>query len=690
MPNRLANETSPYLRQHAQNPVDWYPWGEEALSEAQRTGKPILLSVGYSACHWCHVMAHESFENRAIAKVMNDNFVNIKVDREERPDIDQIYQLAQVMLTQRNGGWPLTMFLTPDQLPFFGGTYFPDRPRYGMPGFGELLERVRAFYDEHPEDIRAQGTQLAQALARTQPTAATHASSLTREPIDAAAHYLKQACDPVHGGLGGAPKFPHPDTLEFLMRRFASSNDREALELAMFTLTKMAMGGIYDQVGGGFARYSVDAHWAIPHFEKMLYDNGWLLRLYADAWSIQRDPLCERVVKETAEWAMREMQSPEGGYYSSLDADSEGEEGKYYVWTPEQVRALVTPGEFEIAAACFGLGELPNFEGRSWHLVLARAVGEVALERGLNEGAVQRMLDSVRAKLLAAREKRVRPTLDDKVLASWNALMIAGMARAARVFGKPEWLASARRALDFIRGTLWKDGKLLATYKDGRAHLDAYLDDHALLLAALIEMMQAEFEPADLEWAQALGDALMERFHDPRDGGFYFTSHGHERLIHRPKPGPDNATPSGNAVGALALNRLAFLTGEMRYADAAQSTLTLFWPQMARQPQAFCTMLGALEEHLEPPRTVVVRGARIDFAPWRERLDALYLPASIVLFVPVAAEPLSAPLAKPVTDNVNAWVCEGVTCMPPIASPDELRNLLELPKMPAYPQHPPA
>jgi uncharacterized protein YyaL (SSP411 family) len=562
MPNRLAKETSPYLQQHADNPVDWYPWGEEALAEAKRTGKPILLSVGYSACHWCHVMAHESFEDPEIARLMNDLFVNIKVDREERPDIDQIYQVAQAMLTQRNGGWPLTMFLTPEQLPFFGGTYFPDSPRYGMPGFGDLIQRVRHFYDENPEDIRSQGAQLSAALARTAPGGATQRAELNANALDEANDYLKAAFDREHGGFSGAPKFPHPDTLELLLRRYAALGDPEALELATFTLRKMAEGGIYDQVGGGFARYSVDAAWAIPHFEKMLYDNGWLLRLYADAWAITREPLYERVCAETAAWVMREMQSPAGGYYSSLDADSEGEEGKFYVWTPDEMRALLTEPEYAVASAAFGLGDPPNFENRHWHLVMARPVSEVARGLGMDADAAQRLLDSAKEKLRKAREKRVRPGRDDKALTSWNALMIHGMARAARVFARADWLASARAALDFIRHTMWRNGKLLATAKDGRAHLDAYLDDHAYLLAALLEMLQADFDARDLAWAGEIGEVLMEKFHDAAAGGFFFTSHAHERLIHRPKPGPDNATPSGNAVAAWALNRLSFFTGE--------------------------------------------------------------------------------------------------------------------------------
>jgi uncharacterized protein len=672
MPNRLANETSPYLQQHADNPVDWYPWGEDALAEAKRTGKPILLSVGYSACHWCHVMAHESFEDPAIARVMNELFVNVKVDREERPDIDQIYQVAQLMLTQRNGGWPLTMFLTPDQLPFFGGTYFPSTPRYGMPGFPDLLKRVRQFYDEHAEDVREQGQQLAAALARTVPRGGAHPSEFSGEPLDEAASELEGAFDPEHGGFSGAPKFPHPDSIETLLRRFAAKKDARALEMATFTLRRMAHGGIYDQVGGGFARYSVDERWEIPHFEKMLYDNGWLLRLYADAWAATREPLFARICRETVEWVLREMQSPEGGYYSSLDADSEGEEGKFYVWTPDEVRTLLTEDEFDVACTAFGLERPPNFENSHWHFVLAHEPDDRAL------------LDSARAKLLAARGKRVRPGRDEKILTSWNALMIGGMARAARVFERRDWLDSARRALDFIRGTLWKDGRLLATFKDGRAHLDAYLDDHAFLLAALIEMMQAEFRAADLAWAEELGDALVERFLDREGGGFFFTSHEHEALIHRPKPGPDNATPSGNGVAAWALNRLAFLTGEMRYSEAAAGTLALFLPQLQRQPSAFGSLLKALEEQLEPPRTLIVTGPRAAFGEWRDLLHAAYMPATTTLFIENGVAGLPPVLSKPEAERVNAWLCEGVTCLSPMDSAAQLRDFLDLPTMRAF------
>ena len=689
MPNRLANETSPYLQQHAANPVDWYPWGEEALAEAKRTGKPILLSVGYSACHWCHVMAHESFEDASIAKVMNDLFVNIKVDREERPDIDQIYQVAQAMITQRNGGWPLTMFLTPEQLPFFGGTYFPNAARHGMPAFPELLKRVRQYYDENPEEVRGNGEHVVTALASSVPRGGSHPSQFSALALDDAASQLAESFDRKHGGFSGAPKFPHPDSIELLLRRHARTGDKRSLDMAVITLRKMAEGGIYDQVGGGFARYSVDAEWAIPHFEKMLYDNGWLLRLYADGWAVTREPLFAKVCRETAEWVMREMQSPEGGYYSSLDADSEGEEGKYYVWTLDEVRAALSPEEFAAASLAFGLGEPPNFESHAWHLVVARPIAEVARKLKCRQADIEQLIESTRRKLYAEREKRVRPGRDEKILTSWNAMMIAGMARAGRVFGRADWIDSARRALDFIHRVLVKDGRLLATCKDGRAHLDAYLDDHAYLLAALLEMLQADFRPADLEWAEELGAMLMDRFHDPDAGGFFFTSHGHESLIHRPKPGPDNATPSGNAVAALALHRLAFLTGETRYSDASADTIALFWAQMQRQPTAFGTMLAALEEQLEPPGTVIVRGEPAALGPWHALLDAAYQPTRITLFVPPGARPLPPPLDKPASLTVNAWVCKGVTCLPPIANPEELRDSLKLPTIPRSIPHPP-
>ncbi|HKY01631.1 MAG TPA: thioredoxin domain-containing protein, partial [Burkholderiales bacterium] len=477
--NRLAQETSPYLQQHADNPVEWYPWGKEALALAKELDKPILLSIGYSACHWCHVMAHESFEDPEVAAVMNKLFVNIKVDREERPDLDQIYQTAHQLFNQRAGGWPLTMFLTPDQTPYFGGTYFPKTARYGLPGFPQLLEKVAHFYKEKREEVREQGAQVRAAFGNMVPHSTAHHSDFSPLVLDVALDTLKANFDGAHGGFGGAPKFPHTPDLEFALRRYAALNDMEARDIAIHTLTKMAEGGIYDHLGGGFCRYSVDAQWTIPHFEKMLYDNGPLLGLYADGWRVTQSPLFAQVAAQTAEWVMRDMQAPEGGYYSSVDADSEGEEGKFYIWSPAEATALLSDEEYDVVAKHWGLSQPPNFENQHWHLRVIEPLEKVASRLKIDISTAEERLASARTKLFAAREKRVRPGRDEKILTSWNALMIQGMTRAAAVFGREDWLASARRSLDFIRSQLWREERLLATYKDGRAHLNAYLDDYA-------------------------------------------------------------------------------------------------------------------------------------------------------------------------------------------------------------------
>ncbi len=663
--NRLADETSPYLLQHADNPVDWRPWGEEALALARREDKPILLSIGYSACHWCHVMAHESFEDPEVAAVMNRLYVNIKVDREERPDLDQIYQTAHQMLTQRGGGWPLTMFLTPAGEPFFGGTYFPKSPRYGLPGLVDLLERVAQTFREKRTEIEAQNAALLEALAGSLPRLGA-VTGLDAQPLVALREMLGRSFDARHGGFGAAPKFPHPTDLAFLLRR----SDSKEREMALTTLRRMAEGGIYDQLGGGFCRYSVDAEWSIPHFEKMLYDNGPLLALYADAWALTREPLFRAVVEQTAAWLMREMQSPVGsdggGYYSALDADSEGEEGKFYVWTREQVRNLLSAEEYAVAAPHWGLAGPANFEGTHWHL---RVVSPL-LERD------EALLESARAKLFAARKKRIHPGRDEKILTSWNALAIQAMAHAARIFGRPEWLASAHGALAFLRSRLWRGGRLLATCKDGRARLDAYLDDHAFLLAALLELMQAEYRGEDMEFALALADALLEHFEDRAQGGFFFTRHDHETLIHRPKPGHDSATPSGNGVAAVALQRLALLSGEPRYAAAAQRSLRLFQPQFMRQPGGCAALLEALEEWLTPPRLVLLRGPESEVLAWQARLRELNLSGTLTLVLPNTTTGLPAVLDKPESDQVNAWVCSGVSCLAPLEHWPQLERIL--------------
>jgi len=676
MPNRLASQTSPYLRQHADNPVDWHPWDEQALAIARRENKPILLSVGYSACHWCHVMAHESFEDPEVAAQMNRHFVNIKVDREERPDLDQIYQTAHAMLTQRSGGWPLTMFLMPDGTPFFGGTYFPKQARYGMPGFLDLLPRVAEVYHEKRDEIGRQNTALLEALARTVP-APSSGHELKRAPIDAAVRELAQVFDDVHGGIGHAPKFPHPFELAFCLRRHVLEGGEIALAIARLTLTRMAEGGLYDQLGGGFCRYSVDQHWSIPHFEKMLYDNAALLMLYSDAWLVTGNPLYREVVAETAHWIMREMQSPDGGYYSSLDADSEHEEGKFYVWTPDEVRTLLSAEECAVIEPHYGLDGPPNFEGHAWHLRVAKPVADVARELGESPEACAARVTAGRAKLLAARNERVRPGRDEKILTSWNALMMCGMARAARVFGEASWLASARGALEFLRRTLWRDGRLMATYKDGRAHLNAYLDDYAFLLDALLELLQGEFRAEDLALACELAEVLLAQFEDAGAGGFFFVSHDHETLIYRPKQGHDGATPSGNGTAAHALQRLGHLTGEVRYLDAARRTLELFYPMLERQPSACVSLATALEEHLVPPRIVILRGASEAIAEWQRALARTCRPSSLIVGIRAEIGPLPAALDKPPTAAaVSAWVCRGATCLPPIGERGELERVL--------------
>jgi uncharacterized protein YyaL (SSP411 family) len=673
MPNHLATETSPYLQQHANNPVEWYPWGEQALTLAREQDKPILLSVGYSACHWCHVMAHECFEDEDVAAVMNKHFINIKVDREERPDLDQIYQSAHYLLTRRNGGWPLTMFLTPEQMPFYGGTYFPKEPRYNLPGLVSLLEWVAQVYQEKRAEIGSQNLGLLQALEVNLPQSAGSVA-MTSAPFAEASANLADSFDPVLGGFSKAPKFPRPSELEFLLRHAARSGDQQAQEMALFTLRKMAGGGIYDQIGGGFCRYSVDERWAIPHFEKMLYDNGPLLALYADAFAITREARFQQIAEETAAWVMREMQAPEGGYYSALDADSEHEEGKFYVWDTQETARLLTPEEYTVAARHYGFDAPPNFEDKHWNPIVACELTDVAKGLAIAPEIAQQRLASAKAKLFATREQRVRPGRDEKVLVSWNALMIKGMVRAARVFGRDDWLASARRALAFIRATMWKDGRLLATYKDGKAHLNAYLDDYAFLLDALLEMLQAEFRAEDLEFAQALADTLLDQFEDNTQGGFFFTGHDHEKLIHRPKPAPDNATPSGNGVAAFALARLGHLLGESKYNTASERGLKLFYPMLTQHPAAFGSLLAALDEYLMPPQIVVLRGAAAQ--TWARSLAQEFLPATLAFAIPQAPDmKLPALLDKASGNPVNAWVCQGVKCLPSI---NNLREMLEV------------
>jgi hypothetical protein len=666
--NRLIHETSPYLQQHAHNPVDWYPWRKEALEKARREDKPILVSIGYSACHWCHVMEHESFEDEAVAHVMNELFVCIKIDREERPDLDKIYQTSHQILAQRAGGWPLNMFLTPeDHMPFFGGTYFPKTPKHGMPGFTDMLHQIASVYRDRREAIREQNDSLRDIFARLQPEGPAPGMQLGPELLDQAHAELQRQFDPHLGGFGAAPKFPHPTSLELCLRRWAHNpQDRDSLHMAQRSLAAMAHGGIYDQVGGGFCRYSVDERWEIPHFEKMLYDNAQLLPLYVDAWKATGDALFRRVAVETAEWVMREMQAKDGGYYSALDADSEGHEGKFYVWSTDEMKTLLTPAEWDAVELRFGLNGTPNFEGQ-WHLNVHAPSTDIAKSLQCSEAEVLARLDSARGKLLAAREKRVRPGRDEKILTSWNGLMIKGMAHAGRVLDRSDFIASAKRALDFIRAHLWREGKLLATHKDGKSHLNAYLDDYVFLMDGVLELLQARFVVADLNFVRDLADTLLDHFEDESHGGFYFTGDDHEKLVYRPKPTSDEAIPSGNGIAAQVLLRLGHLLGDPHYLDAAERTLEALQRSIQQHPSAHGALLVALEEYLYPLQTIVLRGKPESMQPWLAHVQTHYTPRRLALAIPDDAGNLPGVLAeRTARGDMTAYVCAGHACAAPV------------------------
>jgi len=671
--NRLAHQTSPYLRQHAHNPVDWYPWGAEALQRAQRERKPILLSIGYAACHWCHVMAHESFEDDATAATMNELFVSIKVDREERPDLDRLYQLAQQMLTGRGGGWPLTMFLMhDDQRPFFGGTYFPREARFGLPAFRDLLLQVSNYYHQHCEQLRAPAAQIVAALQDLNPPPAGDAA-LTDAPIILCRARLEQSFDREYGGFGAAPKFPHAPGLARLLRAWHASAgldapDLQALYMATLSLTRMAEGGLFDQLGGGFCRYSVDARWEIPHFEKMLYDNALLLALYAEAAVATGERLFADTVERTAAWLLREIRDAGGALYSSLDANSEGHEGRFYVWQRAAVQRALTAQEYAVFAPHFGLDGPANFEG-SWHLCVRSSIDAIAVAQQLSVDAVRELLSSAQGKLMQLRESRVRPGLDDKVLASWNALAIAGLAGAARCLAREDYADAASAALQFLRRVHWQRGRLLATSARGQARLGAYLDDYAFLLDAILELASVRFSAEDLSWASELAEVMLRHFEDAQAGGFFFTADDHEALISRPKSFSDEAIPAGNAVAARALLRLGYLIGEPRYLAAAERTLRAAWPAMLKYPEGHASMLLALEEYLNAPQIVILRGAAAAIRPWQHELNAVFAPRRWTLAVPADAAGLPPALAtKPGADLPIAYLCRGTQCSAPISS----------------------
>jgi uncharacterized protein len=664
--NRLAAETSPYLQQHKDNPVDWYPWGDEAFERAREEDKPVLLSVGYSACHWCHVMAHESFEDPDVADVMNRLFVNVKVDREERPDVDSVYMSAVQSMTGR-GGWPMTVFLTPQGEPFYGGTYFPKHDRHGLPGFTRILEAIDDAWRSRRDQVRDQAGKLAQAIARSSElrgSAAADDAGLSPAVLDRAAAGLDGEFDPKHGGFGGAPKFPMATTLDFLLRQHVRSGAQRPLEMACVTLDAMAAGGMYDQLGGGFHRYSVDAFWLVPHFEKMLYDQATLTRAYLHAYQVTREPRYRRVVEETVGYVLRDLHHPDGGFYSAEDADSEGE-GRFYVWSLAEVADVVGAGtpELDEVVRYWGVSERGNFEG---HNILH------VVERGRERPeAVER----AREALFAHREGRVRPGLDNKVLTGWNGMFLHPLAEAAAALGRDDWMEAARQNAHFLLSELrGGDGRLLRSWQRGKARHLGYAEDYAALLGALLTLAEVD----DVAWltpAREVAAGLVDLFYD--EGGFYTTGHDAESLIARPRDVFDNATPSANSLAAGALLRLAALTGEERWETAGVGALRAVGRIMGEHPSAFAELLGGLERHISPPVEVAVVGDPTDpaTAALTDEVHRRFLPTTVSVAAPPGTGGELTPLLadRPLVEGrPTAYVCEHFACRQPVTDPTAL------------------
>jgi uncharacterized protein YyaL (SSP411 family) len=679
--NRLGSETSPYLLQHAENPVDWFPWGDEAFERARAEDKPIFLSVGYSACHWCHVMEHESFEDDATAALMNEHFVAVKVDREERPDVDAIYMDAVQALTGA-GGWPMSVFLTPDGEPFYGGTYFPDTPRYGLPSFKQLLAQISDLWQTRRGEVLAAGTNLADELRRQASVEMGAAGEpLEASTLSAAVKLLSRSFDRENGGWGDAPKFPQPAAVEFLLRRAHVHEEERPLQMAITTLDSMMRGGIYDQLGGGFHRYAVDQNWQVPHFEKMLYDNAQLARLYLHGWQVTGNKAYRRVAEETLDYVAREMLDASGGFYSAQDADSEGEEGRFFVWTPDQIDAALADegddaqADGELFMLAYGVTEAGNFEGKNI-LHVARTTLDIAQERWLDIGVMEERLQRVRGRLFTERELRVKPGLDDKVLAGWNGLMLGAFAEAARVLGREDYREIAERNAEFLsthmRGA---DGRMRRTWKAGSARINGYLEDYANVASGLLELYQCTFDPRWFVDARSLAEAILEHFID-ESGGFFDTSEDHEALIMRPKSVQDGAVPSGSSMAAGVLARLACYTGEARYAEAAQAALEPARRGMEVAPLGFANWLCVLDFTLAPPQELALVGR--DPEPLLAVVNAGYRPNLVVALADSDRDGVIPLLddREPLDGVATAYVCRQFACHAPVTSPTELRELL--------------
>ncbi len=676
--NRLQNETSPYLLQHAYNPVDWYPWGDEALAKARELNRPIFLSVGYSSCHWCHVMERESFEDERTAQLMNDQFINIKVDREERPDVDALYMSAVQLLTG-SGGWPMSVFLTPDLRPFYGGTYFPPVNAHGRPSFAQVLTTLAQFYRDTPERIEESAATITEKL-RSMEAPPLAGELPAADAVDGFVRYTRRSFDEEFGGFGGAPKFPRSVDLSVLLRVHVRSNDETARAHCETTLDCMARGGMYDQVGGGFHRYSVDRYWLVPHFEKMLYDNALLARTYLEAYQLTKKPLYERIAREVLDYVAREMTSPEGGFYSATDADSEGEEGKYFVWTPDEVAEVVGEAEARAFCAYYGVTPSGNFEHGTSIPHVAKSLDETATALNMEVSELETALTSARTKLYAKRTERVPPLRDDKVITAWNALMLSSFARAGAVLGESKYIDAATTAMAFLRERMWRDGELYRTYKDERWGARAFLDDYAYAIEAAIDVYESTFDRGALAWALELTEVLESSFLDPAGGGYFYTGDDYEELLCRKRDYLDNATPAGNGVMALSLLRLELLTGETRFRARAAEILAGAAQYVEKAPMACGYLFLALDFFHGSPVEIAVIGERAIARPLLEALHCEFIPARVIAgreSSPPDGNELPLLEGRGVEEGeATAFVCRNRACREPTGDPARLRVLL--------------
>jgi uncharacterized protein YyaL (SSP411 family) len=670
--NRLAREKSPYLLQHQNNPVDWYAWGDEAFDKARKEHKPIFLSIGYSTCHWCHVMERESFENEEVASYLNQHFVSIKVDREERPDVDKIY-MTFVQATTGQGGWPLNTFLTPELKPFFGGTYFPPDNRYGRPGFLQLLQHIQKLWETRHDDLAASAKQVHDKLEEANAAMTASAEAATASVVRSAGNRFKQFYDPRNGGFGSAPKFPQPSQPQFLLRYARRFKDQEAVKMVLHTCERMAAGGIHDQLGGGFARYSVDAEWLVPHFEKMLYDNAQLAELYLDAHLVSGERQFAETVRDILDYVLRDMTHPEGGFYSAEDADSEGHEGKFYCWTREELAKLLTPAEFKAAEHYFGITDAGNFVDHSAPTPLAHQNVLSIVHPKLSDSD-KSLIASAKNKMLAARGHRVRPHLDDKVLASWNGLMLGAMARAAVVLEEPKYLRAAEKNFGFLKSTLWdaKTKTLYHRWRDGQRDQVELLEGYAFLLSGVVELYESTLAPAHLEFALSLADSMLAKFYDSENGGFWQSPAGAKDLILRVKDDYDGAQPSGNSVAVLALLKLGRIAERADFIAAAEKTLRLFSNRLQQVPEAVPFMLQAFDFSLDEPRRAVVAGdpAKSSAAALLHAIHSAYEPNKVVLGNQGPVEPFA--LTLPAREGPVVYLCTGTACLPPMSDPKKV------------------